>query len=186
MQVYNGQANVCMGGLGLNSQRSRLLQPLFYHQTSFVLSGVHGQPFSPMEKLYIPFAANTWLATSCLLLLATAIIATLKMLDTPVLRHFIQGATNNMPFFNMIGSFLGLPVTRPTTRTFGRFLIVIWLMAAMILRNAYHGILFNILHQNAMHPPPTRIDQLIAQQYTAYIFPSTMTFISGYTKIHGM
>lgn len=184
-KVYYGHANVCMGGLGLNEQRSRLLYPLFYHQTSFVMAGVHGEPFSALEKLYIPFAANTWLATSILLLLATVAITVIKWFS-PIYRHFLQGITNNMPFFNMIATFMGVPATRMSSRNFGRYIFVIWLMATMILRNSYHGVLFNILHQNSMHPPPRTIDQLVVQQFMAYINPSTMTFLNGTLKIQSM
>lgn len=164
-----------MGGLSVNAERSSILEPLYsYHRTAFVLAGVVYKPYTSLEKLALPFSDNVWYAIAALLTVATAIIGVLKVLPQ-YWRHFIQGPRNNMPFFNMVAAFLGLGVTQPARRNFARFLLAVWTLASIVVRNSYQGTQFNNLRSNTMRPPPSTINQLIAEKYTIHVHPIFLT-----------
>lgn len=185
-KVYNGKANICMGGLSVNTDRASILRPLYpYHYTSFVFAGVVYKPYTVIEKMYRPFSPNVWLAIGVLLTLASIIIAKLKLLH-PKWRHFIEGSQNDMPFFNMLALFLGQGITRPAKRNFARYLLVVWTLAAIIIRNSYQGVQFNNLRSNGMRSPPTTIEQLLVEQYSMRIHPLSVHFLSGTRNINNL
>lgn len=178
-QVYHGKVNVCMGGLALNAERAMYMQQLFPHYyTSYVFAGVLGRPYTAFEKLYIPFSTGTWIGIGLQLFLSSLVVVILK------LSKLIDFRTKaDMVIFNMITSFLGYAIIETSKRSVYRFLLVVWMLTAIILRNSYQGVMFKILQQNGGRPPPSRIDQLIADNYTIRAVSSSVPAFKGYEKL---
>lgn len=60
-----------------------------------------GRPYSPTEKLYLPFGMRIWTSICVLFVVGAGVVLILKMVPKKN-RDFVIGNDNNMPFFNMI------------------------------------------------------------------------------------
>lgn len=177
-----------MGGLALNQERTNILQQLFpHHYTAFVLAGIKAKPNTSFEKLSKPFASNTWIGVGLFVLSAAALIIGLKVCR-PKWQYLIFEPESDALFLNTIALVLGLVVHRPSQYVSGRLILGVWLLAAMVLRNSYQGVLFNILQQQSIHELPETIDDLIADNYSILLLSSSsiQLFNNSMKKIQRM
>lgn len=187
-QLYHGHVNVCMGGIGLNQERTNILRQLFpHHYTSFVLAGIIAKPYTSLEKLYIPFTVKTWY-TLGLFVLSVAIFIVWLKIWRPTWKFLILQPNNDAPFLGMLALLLGLPVGRPAHFLSGRLILTVFTLTAMVLRNSYQGVLFNLLQQQNIHQLPATIDDLVEDNYSILVNPRSKHLYSSITskKVQGM
>lgn len=141
--------------------------------TSIVYVIPPGEPYSHLEKLFSPFDMYIWTCICILLMVASFIIVFLKLVPKNV-RAFVVGRTNSMPYFNLIGVFLGgsLTLYQCPTRNFARAILLIWLLSTLILRNSYSGKLFDHLCSNQRKPPFYKLTELYQSHLKLFVYPS--------------
>lgn len=177
-------ANVTLGAVGHSKDRYALLSPtLAHYYTSLILITPGGKPYTPFEKLYLPFSTVLWIYVGNVFALGLIVIFMLKFVNQPT-RDFVFGLNNRMPVINMFNAFLGGGISNEPTRTFARSLLLIWMLATLVLRNSYQGFLFSFLQGDQTGPKVEGIDKIIEQNFSVYLEP-TAHYIFQYTpEIH--
>lgn len=89
-------------------------------------------------------------------------------------RDFLVGPANNMPFFNMVNICLGGTITIHDIplRNFARSMLMIWLLATLVLRNAYQGKLFDNLRSHQRMAPFYHLNELYESNLKLYLYES--------------
>lgn len=144
-----------------------------YFYGSLVYGIPAGRPYSSFEKLFFPFRIWIWILISMLFLVAAALLIVLKLMPQKN-RNFLLGNVTKMPFFNMVNICLGGTVSFKDIpgRIFARTLLMIWLLATLVLRNAYQGKLFDNLRSNQRKLPYFYLNELYASDLDLYLYES--------------
>lgn len=122
------------------AERFEMTQAYFYG--SLLYSIPYGKPYSSLEKLFFPFRFIIWILMCAIFIVAAVVLLLLKFTAIKN-RAFMIGASNNMPFFNMVNICLGGPVSLNDMpiRNFARTLLTIWLLSTLV--GAYFCFLFD-------------------------------------------
>lgn len=176
-----------MGGLALNGERSQYLQQLFPNfYTSYVFAGVVGQPYTALEKLFIPFSYSTWIGIGIQLFLISVAAVAVKWNKFKWFDGALKNVKTDQIIFKLFSTFLGNAIVELSSRSIARFLLTLWMLTAMVLRHSYQGVMFKMLQQNGLRPPPSSIDQLTSEQYTIKAVSSSAPAFAQYTKLQNM
>lgn len=112
-----------------------------------------GVPYTALEKIAIPFTVVVWI----LIVLIFAIVCHLFKVGQSIL--------------DVINIFLGGGVSQEPRAFKPRFILLVWMFGALILRNAYHGALFEILQSQIRYQPVDTTDRIVEYNYTFYVSP---------------
>lgn len=151
------EVNLTMFAIVNTVERSKEFTASFpYAYVSVVFTTPHGPPYSPLEKLILPFESFVWL--NVVIVIGTALILTIyASYSSKKWRDFIFGAKNRTPFLNFINLTLGGAVTQAPVRNFARTIFLIWLLGSLVLRSSYQGALFRFIQSQK---PAVEIDSL--------------------------
>lgn len=129
-----------------------------------------GERYTSLEKLFFPFGRNAWLCICGLLMFAVVILFVIKFTSKKT-RNFIVGNSNQMPFFNMVVVGLGgsIHIHEMPMQNFARTMLLFWLLATLVLRNAYQGKLYDNLRRTQRKMPFFRLDDLFRSNLKLYI-----------------
>lgn len=109
-----------------------------------------GLPYTPAEKLMLPFDTAIWTAlilTICFILLAIFII--LRM--SKEVQNFVFGFKTQSQVFRILQILFGIPTFTIPGRNFSRFIYTIFTLAFLVIRHAYQGKLFEFITGNVRH-----------------------------------
>lgn len=141
-----------------NPSRQRefsLTMPHLYDTMSFLVP--IGVPYTSLQKIYLPFSLPVWLW----LLSAYGIAFLFSLLRM----H------SSMSFFNITSIILGGGVGDEPQQFNARFLLLVWMSTTLILRNAYLGVLFDLLTGQVHHQPVDTFARIKQFNYTFYATP---------------
>jgi hypothetical protein len=143
-----------------------------------------GEPFSPWEKLLLPFDRTTWwmLATTfgiafCVILLVNRASKKLQIV--------IYGRAVTTPAYNVVGTFFGVSQSRLPQTNFPRMVLMFFILFCLVVRTAYQGVFFELMATDMRKPVPTTFEDLIDENYTIYGFKSIMTGFFKKTILQG-
>lgn len=126
---------------------------------------------SALQKLLQPFDLVVWMA-----LLATLIMSVLVILMIHFkfrsMKSLVYGTTVQHPFLNMLAAIFGISQSQLPRRNFPRFLLTMFLILCLVLRNSYQGALFSILQSDGRGKEIQTINEMIAKNFDFYIYES--------------
>lgn len=168
--MLQGRANLTIGLCGTNTFRGydSLTSTISYFMVKVVFAVPRGRPVSNLEKLMLPFKYIIW---SCIVLCfgtGLLLILALKLFRQEV-RQFVVGRHNPHPAITMVSVWLGNSVNRLPGRNFSRFLLMMWILLAFVLRSAYQGALFDILRLKKTISPVNTVQKMADAQYDIYV-----------------
>ncbi|EDX02338.1 uncharacterized protein LOC6525395 [Drosophila yakuba] len=174
--MVDGEVNLTFVCFMYNKARSDLMLPSISHASfPIVLVIPSGGSISPMGRLTRPFRYIIWSCIAVSLLLGFLLISHLRITAAPELRHLVLGRHNHRPCLGMWSSLLGgLAIYNPQ-RNFARFILVMWLLQALILRAAYTGQLYLLLQDVEMRSPIKTLGEAQAKGYEFRILPALRT-----------
>lgn len=111
-----------------------------------------GFPYTSLEKILLPFYESVWI-----LLLVTSVIVF-------IVNYLIFGQS----IFDFLEVVMGGSLIEIPREIRARLLIILWMFAALILRNAYQGALFDILQAQIRYQPIDTIEDVIRFNYTIH------------------
>lgn len=166
-----------IGNYGLSKGRSLFLRPsTCIYFTALCLALSPGHSYTSLEKLFLPFRSFAWYLLSATFSLAVILILMLRR--APVRqRDFIMGPNNRSPICNMIAVCFGGGIQLSLRRNFARYILVMWILMMLVLRNMYQAYLFVLLQKRMLHPIPTTFQGLIAANYTFYAEEAAASFL---------
>lgn len=126
-----------------------------------------GDPYSPLEKMFLPLQFEVWIATLITLLIG---ILSIKLIGVSSLRiqTFVFGNNIRTPIVNLFAIFLCGSQSKMPTRNFARFLLIIFILWCLIMRTCYQSELFKYLQSDMRKPVPKTISEMIARNFTFY------------------
>lgn len=168
VQIYYNEVNFTIGLISYTAQRQRLLSASFpYYQSAIRFAVPRGKQFTAFQKLFMPFRYIIW---TCLIsLFAIGLCAIVALRFDLQRRVFVVGAQNPTPYLNMIAVFLGVSMTVLPRRNFARFLLTVWMMGCIVLRNAYQGSMFQFMSNSKSAPVVNSLDDMLANNYSLLV-----------------
>lgn len=176
--------NLTIGAIENNVERLTYLSPSYsYYQSSIIFVVPRGVPYLPFENLIRPLKIYIWICVFSTFGLGLLVILALR-LDNPRRREFVVGAHNRTPYMNMFSVMLGNSMTMMPRRNFARYLLTVWMLACIVLRNTYQGSLFQFLKSPNTKPPIELLDDLIRENYTLYMPSLAFYLFRSITSAH--
>lgn len=166
--MYHNEVNFTIGLIAYTAQRQRLFSASFpYYQSAIRFAVPKGKQLTAFQKLFMPFRYIIWTCIISLFGVGLFVIVALRF----DLRHrtFVVGPQNPTPYMNMIAVFLGVSMTVLPRRNFARFLLTIWMIGCVVLRNAYQGSLFQFISTSKSAPVVNSLDEMLAENYSIYV-----------------
>jgi hypothetical protein len=121
---------------------------------------------SSIQKLFMPFSVQLWVASS-LALLTGLVVITLIEFRFKKLKHLIIGSNIRAPFMEFaVGIFGGSSHVLPH-RNFARYLLAMFLIFCLVLRSVYQSELFRIMKEDKQ-TVIRNIDELMERKMTIY------------------
>lgn len=142
-----------------------------------------GRAFTPLEKLLQPYSDVVWIFIAVILLIGIFAIFIINYRFESC-KSFVYGENVHHPLINMIIAILGSQQTRLPLKNFARFLLMMFLLYCLVLRNIYQGALYQFLQSDGRHKEIETIDEMIKDDFTFYVFEtSTLDLIKGSSEI---
>lgn len=172
-KVFDGEANITIGAFGFSKSRNDFLQhtnPYYYTPIIFALA--LPRPFTSIEQLFFPFKYIIWSCIAAMFCIGLVVIVFLKYAANSKKTEFVVGKRNQTPFMNMINSSLGGGIQTAPKRNFARYILMVWMMGCVVLRNSYQGSLFKFLQTPKVKPLPNSLDELLSKNYSIIVSKS--------------
>lgn len=177
LQTKHGITNMSIGGIVQTDRRmSELTASTAYMYYNMVYAIPKGRPYTPFEKLFFPMDTLVWALLGVFFAFALILLIWLRE-KLPAIRNIIVGlvAPHKAPILNMVNIFFGGPLLFvPQTKT-ALQLVMIWVIATLVLRTAYQGLLFNMLQSDMTYPPPDTLEDIRKSDLNIY---TTTTFFN--------
>lgn len=159
-----------IGLFGTNTFRGidSLTTTIPYYVVKVLIAIPRGRQVSNVEKLLLPFKYIIWCTIATCFATGLLVILILKR-SRPEVRFFVLGRNNSDPILYMVSVWLGSVVTRLPGRNFARFLLVMWILLAFVLRSAYQGALFDILRLKKSIAPVNTIEKMAEANYKIFV-----------------
>lgn len=169
-EAYRGHTDISIGNFGLTLTRTNLIDnsvPYYSFPIVFVISP--GRKLTELEKLLMPFSLMVWILLAATIFLALVLIALLNFSKRNT-RNFIYGFGVQHPVTNLLIAILGGSQTKLPQRNFSRFLLMMFLIFCLVMRNAYQGALFKFLQSDNRHKNVQTINDMIDQKFDIFMY----------------
>lgn len=135
---------------------------------SFTFLATRGLPYSPTEKLILPFDDPTWIA-----IISSFIIGFLTILIVYQFPHSIQnfvfGRDNKSPSLCFAQIFFGIGLVHVADRNFARYHFMIFTLFCLIIRTAYQGKMFEFMTTDVRKPSVEICQDILDQNVTTLL-----------------
>lgn len=128
-----------------------------------------GEPYSPIEKFFLPFDLETWICFTLVFVTAFSLVLIVKLSRSRSLRIFVIGENVSSPALNIFATFMGIGMLTVPTRSISRILLMIFILFSMIMRTAYQGKYFEFLTSDVRKQGIQTVEELIEKNYTLYV-----------------
>jgi len=128
-----------------------------------------GEPYSDLEKMFMMFDWEVWVAIGSTLLMALVVIQIIKFMSKKV-QNFVFGRNIKTPTMNMIEIFLCGAQVRVPGRNFARFLLMLFIIWCLIIRTCYQSKLFEFLQADLRRPGIKTLEELYESNLTSLTF----------------
>ncbi|XP_037921285.1 uncharacterized protein LOC119658093 [Hermetia illucens] len=172
--MRRGNADFTIGCFRYSEQRAKHFATTYsYYQVPIVVSIPHGLSYTALERLFYPFSDAVWLGVLLISISAVLVIVLLKYFIKRHAEFFIMGSNNKTPIYNMLISALGGQVNHPPKHTFARYILMKWLILALVLRSTYQAVLYDFIRTNTEKKLPDSLEELVDAGYTIHVDPPT-------------
>jgi hypothetical protein len=151
-----------------------LTKPFVFHDDVVVVPP--GEEFSGYEKMLLPFDSYTWGLIMFTFVTAFTTIFILN-LTTLQIQSFVYGKNVKTPSLNILAVLFGISQIILPGRTFGRFLVINFVIFCLILRTAWQGKLFEFMQKDLRQQEIQSIEEIIEKNFTLYTSSENFQFL---------
>ena len=144
------------------------LQGIFVNKVRFVFFIPPGELYTPLEKLFLPFDFEVWIAILVTFLIALGTIQIINRASETV-RNFVYGRNINTPTLNVAEIFLCGGQVKVPGRNFARFILMLFIIWSLIIRTCYQSMLFEFLQSDARKPGVKTMKEIYESNLTLII-----------------
>lgn len=181
--VLDGEADLAVADLWLKGNRLLFLDstvPYISAHLIFVIPPP--KDYSNYEKLVYPFSKSFWVAIVSCFIIAVFVIFFVKISSLKI-QNFVFGSGIQHPYLNMFTGFIGGAQKMLPKSNFARYLLMMLLIYSLVIRAVYQGSFYHLLQSNNRHKEVETIDEMIANDFTFYIFDYTFDLFKNTEKI---
>lgn len=109
-----------------------------YYQKEMIFVVTPGEPYTPYEKLLLPFDAQTWTFLIITLVIAFCVIFLINFMPK-IIQIVIYGFGVNSPSLNVVAIFFGISQTKLPLSLFGRIILTYFMLFCLVFRHGYQG-----------------------------------------------
>lgn len=128
-----------------NKNLAECFEYFHFFEVFFTLIVSTGETYTPLEKLFLPLDRETWILVSLFYFCGIVVILFVKTCRGELLKDLIFGTNVRTPIFNMIMAIFGQSQTILPTKSFARYLLMMFIIFSMIIRTGYQGVQFEIM-----------------------------------------
>ena len=123
---------------------------------------------SSFRKMFYPLALDSWVLLVLYLAVGVLSIFIIKFLSTKI-QHFVIGEHVNYPYMNMLIGFVGQAQNKMPGNNFARFLLMNFLLFALVIRTAYQGKLYQVMKSEIKFSEPKTINEMSEMGYKFFV-----------------
>lgn len=177
--LMNNEADLAISGWFLTGERLKFFDAsTSYNNGQLVFMVPPGREFTPFEKLIRPFSTELWAVLGSCLIVGFLVILFVQRSPKKV-QSFVFGVGVNYPTLNMFAAFLGGTQKILPRRNFARFLLMMFLIYSLIIRNLYQGSFFKISQSRKHHKEIESVNEIIEKDYKIYVLDGLAVFFRG-------
>lgn len=140
-----------------------------YYSSSLVIIAPPGKPYTPLEKLVLPFDEAVWILFTLLFATAFATVAMINLCKSQSIKDFVFGENISNPALNILAAFMGIGQQVLPSRNVARFLLMNLILFSLVMRTAYQGKYFEFLTKDIHKKPIRNVGEMIERNYSLYI-----------------
>lgn len=148
-----------------------------YYSESAVFSIPPGHELTSVEKLVYPFSLTVWILIVSVFLVGFLVIRVVSKKDESI-QALVFGEGVQHPLLNLFNSFIGGAQTKLPQNSFGRQLLMIFLLYSLVIRTLYLGSFVQLLNLSVRHQEVQSIDEMIDQKFTFYFEEGLSQFMN--------
>lgn len=136
--------------------------------SGFVVAVPPGEPYTPYEKLLLPFDDLTWIFLLIFFGIGFTIVIIVRLSKSPSVNKWVIGSNIKNPAFNIFGTLMGIPMKVLPKTNVARFLLMNLILFCLIFRTAYQGKYFEFLTSYPTKKPIKTFEELADKNFTIY------------------
>jgi hypothetical protein len=181
--VQDLEANMTIGFMIKSSERDKAMTASYYYYTTKIVWVIpDGRPYSSFEKLFKPFKYKLWSVASCLFIFSCMLIAFWRW-RLSYAWNFAFGKNMKTPYLDLFNLLFGGSVTTEPLKNFSRLLLMIYLLYALVIRNAYQGALFQFLQSDTHAPIVKNVKEMVDNDFTFYMSPVGYNLLTEFPDV---
>ena len=134
-----------------------------------------GEPYTDLERMFMMFDFELWIAISVTFSIALIATVALNFISRKI-RNFIVGRYVQNPTMNMISIFLTGSQARTPGRNFARFILMLFIFWSLIIRTCHQSMLFTFMQADLRRPTIKTLDEFFQSNLTYYDFEGAVVF----------
>jgi hypothetical protein len=145
-------------------RRARSFLTATHDDENFVLAITPTMLFTNWEKLFLPFDLQIWIFLILTFLGSFLIIFIINQMPK-IIQDLIYGVGVQTPAFNIVGTFFGMGQMKLPENSFGRIILMCFIIFNLIIRTAYQGVMFDMMTKDMYRLEPKTVQDLIDMDY---------------------
>lgn len=115
---------------------------VFVDNLNFIIAS--GEPYTQLEKMFMMFDNEVWIALIATLLLAMISIQLMNLISKKIY-ILVCGREINHPTINLVSTFLTGIQDKTPAKSFARFLLMLFIIWSLIFRTCHQSMLYSYL-----------------------------------------
>jgi hypothetical protein len=156
--------------------------PYIYAYYAFMIPP--GGELSSFEKFVKPLDRCTWSLLLVFIGFGFIVIFLMKKFSSKSTRNFVFGIGVNHPSLNIITAIYGGSQKVLPRESFGRYLLMMFLIFCLVMRTLYSGSLFRFIQSKVYHKEVQSSDEMIERDFKIYFLESSRAVLLGAEKLN--
>lgn len=173
--LQNGTADLAINDLWLTMNRMKhftATDPLLTDDLIFVIPP--GTDFTPFEKLVYPIDLWVWILLAISFVIGYFSIFVIKTYPKNVQDFFFGKRVRNQ-YLNIWSAFFGVTFRRLPRTNFARYILMMFLMYSLVIRNVYQGSMYQFMQSKGRHKEIQTITELFSKEdFQFFVLPLNM------------
>lgn len=149
--------------------------PLIFTTAYFMIPP--GEPYSQLEKMFMMFDYEVWIAIFVTFMVALVSIQIVNRMAQSA-RSLVYGSNITSPTLNLMATFLVGGQNQMPRSSFARFLLMLFMIFSLIIRTCHQSTLFKFLQADLRKPMISSYQELVDRNFT-YLGPQVITEAFG-------
>ncbi|XP_070507820.1 uncharacterized protein [Chironomus tepperi] len=184
MMVMNENANFSIGFLVTTVRRNFYMTSSYsYYTTNLVWAIPSGEKMTPFQMFTKPFQKAIWGLVMMTMGISVLVIRIVRRRSRKI-RNFVFGYKVKYPVLNMFNILFGGSMPRLPRRNFARFLLALFILYAIVIRNAYQGALFHFMRMEDQPREIKNIKDMMDRNFTLYTLDAIRVYLQPFEYIY--